>query len=121
MEQLDEMYMGNVLPAPMSPSEASPKDSNPTKVEAICNWPTPTCKQEIQHFLALANYYRRFIKNFSSIAKPLQHLIEKLMCSTGMSCVSVLSMSFADALFPLRVWHTPTFQNVLSWTLMQVM
>ena len=45
--------------------------TDPTKVEAICNWPTPTCKQEIQCFLGVANYYRRFIKNFSSIAKPL--------------------------------------------------
>ena len=56
-----------------------------TKVETICNWPTRTCKQEFQRFLGLANYYRTFIKNLSSITKPLQRLTEKIMCSTGCS------------------------------------
>ena len=34
------------------------------------NWPTPTDKRHVQQFLGLVNYYRRFIKYFSSIAKP---------------------------------------------------
>ena len=40
-------YLGHVVSA-----------EDPTKVEAICNWPTPTCKQEIQCFSGLANYHR---------------------------------------------------------------
>ena len=38
----------------------------PTKVNAIQDWPTPTKKKQVQAFLDFANYYRRFIKNYSA-------------------------------------------------------
>jgi RNase H-like domain found in reverse transcriptase/Reverse transcriptase (RNA-dependent DNA polymerase) len=41
------------------------------KVAAIHDWPTPSCKVELQAFLGLANYYRRFIANFSAVVAPL--------------------------------------------------
>jgi hypothetical protein len=41
------------------------------KVEAVTTRPEPTSKVELQSFLGLANYYRRFIKNFSSVVAPL--------------------------------------------------
>jgi hypothetical protein len=41
------------------------------KAEAATTWPDPTSKVELQSFLGLTNYYRRFIKNFSSIVAPL--------------------------------------------------
>jgi hypothetical protein len=37
----------------------------------------PTNASEIQSFLGLASYYRRFIKDFSKIAKPMTRLLEK--------------------------------------------
>ena len=37
----------------------------------------PTNQKEVQQFLGLAGYYRRFVKNFAHIAKPLHHLTEK--------------------------------------------
>jgi len=40
-------------------------------VETIRNWPTPCTKFQLKSFLATVNYYRRFIKNFSAIAKPV--------------------------------------------------
>ena len=49
---------------------------DPSKSD-VAKWPTPTNKKEVQQFLGLANYYRHFIKNFASIAKPLQRLTEK--------------------------------------------
>ena len=51
--------------------------ADPDKTKVISNWPTPTDKRHVQQFLGLVNYYRRFIKNFSSIAKPLHRLTEK--------------------------------------------
>ena len=46
----------------------------PSKTQAIDAWEAPKCKKELQSFLGLVNYYRRFIMNFSKIAKPLTDL-----------------------------------------------
>ena len=47
------------------------------KVEGVINWPTPQCVKDVQKFLGLANYYRRFVKDFAKIAKPLHQLVRK--------------------------------------------
>ena len=47
------------------------------KVDAVSSWPTPTCVQEVQGFLGLANFYRRFVKGFAVIVKPLTDLMRK--------------------------------------------
>lgn len=50
---------------------------DPAKVETVRNWPTPTCTRDIRAFLGFANFYRRFIKGFSQVAKPLTELTGK--------------------------------------------
>ncbi|GJY49598.1 putative nucleotidyltransferase, ribonuclease H [Tanacetum coccineum] len=50
---------------------------DPAKIEAIKNWASPTTPSEIRQFLGLAGYYRRFIKGFSKIAKPMTELTQK--------------------------------------------
>ena len=50
---------------------------DPSKIEAIKNWKAPTTPTEIRQFLGLAGYYRRFIANFSKLAKPLTTLTQK--------------------------------------------
>jgi hypothetical protein len=50
---------------------------DPGKVKDVLNWMPPTTALEIQSFLGLAGYYRRFIKDFSKIAKPMTKLLEK--------------------------------------------
>jgi len=47
------------------------------KVKGVLNWPIPRNIKEIQKFLGLANYYRRFIKNFTRIAAPLHIVVRK--------------------------------------------
>ncbi|GJU65589.1 putative reverse transcriptase domain-containing protein [Tanacetum coccineum] len=44
---------------------------DPAKIEAVENWASPTTPIEIHQFLGLIGYYRRFIKDFSKIAKSL--------------------------------------------------
>ena len=47
------------------------------KVELISNLPTPKCVRDIRSFLGHARFYRRFIKDFSAIARPLCNLLAK--------------------------------------------
>ena len=48
-----------------------------TKIDAIKNWPQPTNLLQVRSFLGLARFYRRFVKNFSTIASPLHALSKK--------------------------------------------
>jgi hypothetical protein len=50
---------------------------DPGKVKDVLNWMPPTTALEIRSFLGLAGYYRRFIKDFSKIAKPMMKLLKK--------------------------------------------
>ncbi|CAJ0934142.1 unnamed protein product [Ranitomeya imitator] len=52
-------------------------EMDPVKVQAIYDWTQPTSLKSLQKFLGFANFYRRFINNFSSIAKPLTDLTKK--------------------------------------------
>ena len=47
------------------------------KVELISNLPTPKCVKDIRSFLGHAGFYRRFIRDFSAIARPLCNLLAK--------------------------------------------
>ena len=47
------------------------------KVKDVLDWQPPQTVSEIRSFLGLAGYYRRFMENFSKIAKPLTSLLEK--------------------------------------------
>jgi hypothetical protein len=50
---------------------------DPHKVKAITDWPIPTTQRELQQFLGFVNFYRRFVKGFAKIAKPLTKLTGK--------------------------------------------
>ncbi|GJS24806.1 putative reverse transcriptase domain-containing protein [Tanacetum coccineum] len=50
---------------------------DPAKIEAVKIWASPTTPTEIRQFLGLTGYYRRFIKGFLKIAKPLTELTQK--------------------------------------------
>ncbi|KAK3539704.1 hypothetical protein QTP70_012035 [Hemibagrus guttatus] len=45
------------------------------KVQAVTEWPEPSTVRELQRFLGFANFYRRFIRNYSSVAGPLTSLL----------------------------------------------
>ena len=50
---------------------------DPTKLLGITEWPTPTKVKDIRSFLGFTNYYRRFIGDYSNIARPLINLTKK--------------------------------------------
>nr|CAH66151.1 OSIGBa0097I11.3 [Oryza sativa] len=50
---------------------------DPGNVESVLSWKQPKTVSEIRSFLGLAGYYRRFIENFSKIARPMTRLLQK--------------------------------------------
>ena len=50
---------------------------DPSKIQDVLNWKTPESVSEIRSFLGLAGYYRRFVPDFSKIARPMIELLEK--------------------------------------------
>ena len=44
---------------------------DPVKLQAIEDWPRPKTVKEVQKFLGFCNFYRRFVKDYSALARPL--------------------------------------------------
>ena len=53
------------------------------KLRTMYKWPVPSKKKEVQDFLGFANYYGRFIQNYSAQARPLIHLPKDVPFSCG--------------------------------------
>ncbi|GBG81898.1 hypothetical protein CBR_g34082 [Chara braunii] len=64
------LYLGHILDG----DGIKPEDN---KIVAIRDWPTPRTLTELWSFLGLANCYRKFVRNFSTIAAPLRRLLKK--------------------------------------------
>eukprot|EP00731_Ephydatia_muelleri_P021935 Em0014g526a len=68
--QTSVQYLGHVI-------SAEGIRTDPQKVACVSNWPVPRSSKELQSFLGLASYYRRFVKVIAHIASPLHALTEK--------------------------------------------
>ena len=49
--------------------------TDPSEIEAVQNWPVPECTKDVPKFLGFKGYYRRFIKGYAAIARPLNALL----------------------------------------------
>ena len=85
---------------------------DPDKTCRVREWPIPTTIKETQQFLGLASYYRRFIKNFASVASPLHKLTEKnsefkwtTQCQEAFDCLKTRLVS--APILALPDWSQP--------------
>ena len=69
-EQTQVEYLGLLI-------SAGKMEMDPVKVEGVSSWPSPSNVKEVQSFLGFVNFYRRFIRDFSKIARPLHDLTRK--------------------------------------------
>ena len=68
--QTDVTYLGYVV-------TRNGIEPDPKKIEAVWSWPVPLNVQELHSFLGLCSYYRRFVRDFAKMAKPLHSLTQK--------------------------------------------
>ena len=61
-------YLGHIV-------SSSGIETDPRKVEAVKTWAVPKTVTDVRSFLRLTNYYRRFIKDYAKVARPLNALI----------------------------------------------
>lgn len=69
-KQLKIDYLGMII-------EEGKISMDPAKLKGIADWPIPTTVKEVRSFLGFGNFYRKFIRQYSNITRPLNELLRK--------------------------------------------
>ncbi|KAE8795284.1 putative retrotransposon protein [Hordeum vulgare] len=84
--------------------------TDPAKITAVTDWPIPTTIKQLRGFLGLCGYYRRFIQNFGTIARPLHDILKKdSFCWTELQTTAFNNLK--QAMIKARVLALPDFSE----------
>ncbi|GAA0174947.1 hypothetical protein LIER_28222 [Lithospermum erythrorhizon] len=75
--RVDWMRQHNLIEFDFANMTMSLHLQNPSKIKTMIDWPRPKHIKTLQSFLRLTGYYKRFVKGYGSIAKPLTDLLKK--------------------------------------------
>lgn len=81
------------------------------KIKAVRDWPQPTSVRKLREFLGLAGYYRKFVKNFGIISKPLTDLLKKGVLFIWMRTAEMAFFELKKALIAAPVLALPDFSK----------
>lgn len=106
-------YLGHVI-------SASGVATDPAKIQAVANWSSPTSIKDLWSFLGLAGYYRRFVRNFGLLAKPLTSLLKKGPVFVWTAAHESTFQALKTALVSAQCWHYLIFPSHFALRQMQV-
>lgn len=98
------LYLGHVI-------STDGVSTDPSKISTIEQWPSPVSAKEVRSFLGLAGYYRKFIKHFGIIAKPLTNLLRKGVHFLWTTVEETAFQTLKHSLVTAPVLALPNFQE----------
>jgi hypothetical protein len=105
--QQEIAYLGHVI-------NSAGVATDPAKIATVSTWPVPTSYKELRGFLGLAGYYRKFVRHFGLLTKPLTDLLKKHSVFVWTSVQQTAFEALKQALSSAPVLALPDFTRPFS-------
>ncbi|GFT55461.1 transposon Ty3-I Gag-Pol polyprotein [Nephila pilipes] len=115
------VYLDDIIIVGKTFEEHLRVETDPEKIKAVVDWPCPETVHELQSFLGLCTYYRRFVRNFSTIARHLHKLMKVKSNFNWTEDFQKSFNSLKQALTTSPVLTYPGLTKILFWIRMPVM